>query len=68
MIDDVQRSLGRIEGKLDNLLDSQKNHDNRIISLENDRNRVKGALWGVGLTSGGLGAFIAKIFPFGAGH
>ncbi len=67
MIDDVQRSLGRIEGKLDNLLDSQKDHDNRIISLENDRNRVKGALWGVGIGSGGLGAFLAKFLPF-SGH
>lgn len=67
MSDDIQRSLGRIEGKLDNILDSQKEHETRITSLENDRNRVKGALWGVGIGSGGLGALLAKLLPF-SGH
>ena len=59
--------LGQIDGKLDMVLDHVKDHNSRIVSLENDRNRVKGALWGVGLTSGGLGAFLAKFFPF-SGH
>ena len=68
MSDEVQRSLGRIESKLDDILESHEKHDIRITSLEVDRNRVKGALWCVGIGSGGLGAFLAKILPFCGGH
>lgn len=57
--------LGQIDGKLDMVLDHVRDHNERITSLESDRNRVKGALWGVGIGSGGLGAFLAKILPFG---
>lgn len=61
MSDDVQRSLGRIESKIDNLLDNQRSHDERITSLEGDRNRAKGALWGIGIGSASLGAFLTKL-------
>jgi len=59
--------MGRVESKIDILLELNTSHENRIASLEGDRNRVKGALIGVGLGSGGIGAFLAKILPFG-GH
>lgn len=67
MSEEIQRSLGRIESKLDFIVDGHKDHSERITSLENDRNRVKGVIFGASLFSGGVGAFIAKIFPFG-GH
>ena len=60
--------LGQIDGKVDMILDHVRDHNARITSLEQDRNRVKGALWGVGIGSGGLGALLAKILPFGVGH
>lgn len=59
--------LGQIDGKVDMILDHVKSHNERITLLENDRDRFKGALWGVGLGSTGLGALLAKIIPF-SGH
>lgn len=56
--------LGQIDGKVDMILDHVKDHNARITSLENDRNRVKGALWGVGIGSASLGAFISKLINF----
>lgn len=34
MTDDVQRSLGRIEGKLDNVLERMGDSDKRISAIE----------------------------------
>jgi hypothetical protein len=67
MSDDLQRSLGRVEAKIDTLLELNKSHEERITSLETDRNRVKGAILGVGIGSGGIGALLAKYLPWG-GH
>jgi hypothetical protein len=67
MSDDLQRSLGRVEAKIDTLLELNKSHEERITSLESDRNRVKGAILGVGIGSGGIGALLAKYFPW-SGH
>ena len=53
--------LGQIDGKVDMILDHVRDHNARITSLETDRNRVKGALWGVFIGSTSLGAFIAKL-------
>lgn len=61
MSDEVQRSLGRIESKLDSVVDGYKEHGERLASLENDRSRAKGILWGIGLGSASLSAFITKI-------
>ncbi|UOF77788.1 hemolysin xhlA [Caudoviricetes sp.] len=61
MSDELQRWMGRVETKIDTLLDTHKEHEARIQSLEDDRNRAKGALIGVGMFSGGLGAFLAKV-------
>lgn len=68
MSDELQRWMGRVETKIDTLLETHKEYDTRITSLETDRTRVKGALLGVGIGSGGLGALLAKIIPFGGGH
>lgn len=68
MSEELQRAMGRVEAKIDTLLELNESHENRISSLEGDRNRVKGAILGVGIGSGGLGAFLAKILPFGGGH
>ena len=68
MPDELQRWMGRVETKIDTLLDTHKEHEGRIASLESDRNRAKGALWGIGIGSASLGGLIAKLFPFGAGH
>ena len=68
MSDELQRWMGRVETKIDTLLEESKTHETRISSLESDRNRVKGALLGVGLGSGGLGALLVKFIPFGGGH
>ena len=67
MNDDLQRWMGRIETKIDTLLETNKEHETRITSLEADRNRVKGAILGVSLFSGGVGAYLSKIFS-GLGH
>jgi len=44
MTDEVQRSLGRIEGKLDSMLDAQSDHATRLASVERYTNRIAGAL------------------------
>jgi hypothetical protein len=67
MSDDLQRAVGRVESKIDILLEINKSHEERITSLESDRNRVKGAILGVGIGSGGIGALLAKYLPWG-GH
>lgn len=59
--------LGKIDGKVDMILEHVRDHNTRITSLEGDRNRVKGALWGVGIGSASLGGLIAKLFPWGHG-
>lgn len=67
MTDDLQRWMGRIETKIDTLLETNKEHETRITSLEADRNRVKGAILGVSLGSGAIGAFLTKYLGIG-GH
>lgn len=67
MSEDLQRWMGRVETKIDTLLETHREHESRIVSLENDRNRVKGAIIGVGIGSGSVGAFLAKFIPF-MGH
>jgi hypothetical protein len=44
MTDEVQRSLGRIEGKLDTALDMQAEHAKRIEKVERYTNQIAGAL------------------------
>ena len=48
------------------IMDQEKslvNHDKRIISLDADRNKVKGAMWVSGTTAlGGILAFIGSFF------
>lgn len=61
MSDDVQRALGRIESKLDYIVDGHKDHSERISSLEADRNRAKGVIFGISILSGGAGAWLMKI-------
>ena len=61
MSDELQRWMGRVETKIDTLLDTHKEHEARIQSLETDRNRVKGALWVVGGSGLSIGAFLAKL-------
>ena len=53
MLEDIQRTLGRIEGKIDSLMEAKKDHGNRIRWLE-----IK--YW---MTAGGLvvGGFILKV-------
>jgi len=44
MTDEVQRSLGRIEGKLDAVLNSQEDHAKRLTAVERWSNQIAGAL------------------------
>lgn len=56
--------LGRIDERTEIILSHVSDHNARITSLENDRDRVKGMLLGVSIGSGGVGALLAKILPF----
>ena len=40
----TQRTLGRIEGKLDALLDAQTDHSQRLEKVERFTNRLAGAM------------------------
>ncbi len=63
--DDIQDSLpfllGRMESKLDQVLDATKSHGKRIDALEKDKNKILGA---VAVISAGISAmfswFISK--------
>lgn len=55
-IDDISHSIGRLESKVDNLLDEQKKfhhrfdrHDERLKGLEGHKNYVLGAIAAVSL-------------------
>lgn len=61
MADDFQKWVGGVDVKLDTIIDGIKSHESRLSSLETDRDRAKGALWGVGAIAGVIGAFVHKI-------
>lgn len=58
--DEIQRSLGRIEGKLDSIIDIQKEHASRLDDLDALKNKGYGILSTVGLVAGTIGAFANK--------
>lgn len=62
MTDDIQRSLGRIEGKLDTFItaysSTQKEHGDDIEELKSFKNKALGI---VALVSGIVGAFSSQI-------
>lgn len=63
MSDEVQRALGRIEGKLDKLdtvLAVQRGHERRISSLE----RWKAWTYGVATTVGIFIGLMWKVIPY----
>ena len=73
MKDDVQRSLGRIEGKLeegflninkrlDGVNGSIKAHDTKINDLETFRDNLQGRMSIIGAIAGVIGAFITMLF------
>jgi len=49
---DVARALGRIEGKLDDLLDSREDQEKRIRALESKSAWMAGAAAAVGAVAG----------------
>jgi hypothetical protein len=49
---DVARALGRIEGKLDDLLDSREDQETRIRALESKSAWMAGAAAGLGAVGG----------------
>ena len=62
MSDDIMRVLGQIEGKLDGVLDEQKDIGSRVRSLESKADRILGWAAGAGVAGGGLVAVLkAKI-------
>lgn len=66
MTEDIQRILGRIESKVDTLVDQRKFHDKRITSLEHSRTRLLAyASIGAAVLSFGAStaaAYIGKFF------
>lgn len=69
MNDDIQRSLGRIEGKLDLFLDSFSAHEVKDDRRFGDVSKRLGAMekWqakviGIGLAAGVVGGFLVKVF------
>lgn len=68
MTDDIQRSLGRIEGKVDGInqrLDkvngTLKDHSDKINLLETFRDNLQGRMTIIGAIAGFLGALITTI-------
>jgi hypothetical protein len=55
--DEVLRSLGRLEGKVDQLLDSSKSQGSRILSLEKK-------VWGFPAIGALVAVLLPKYFPF----
>lgn len=60
MSDEIQRSLGRIEGKLDTILDVQKTHATRLDDLDALKNRGYGIIAAITVAGGFMGASISK--------
>lgn len=60
MADDVQRTLGRIEGKLDAVLQQQEDHKRRIDDLEGLKNKALGIAAIIGSMVGLIGTSIGK--------
>ena len=58
MSDDIQRSLGRIEGKLDSVLERQKSHEDRLDTLDAIKNKGYGILTAITVAAGAVGASV----------
>lgn len=69
-MDDLHLLIGRIDGKLDSLIESHTEYkeaarvqDKRISALESHKDKALGAWAAVSVIGGVVGAFIHKIFP-----
>ena len=58
--DDMERVLGRIEGKLDLMLDTQKNHGTRLDVLDEIKNKGYGIVTAITIGAGTIGATMSK--------
>lgn len=58
MSDEIQRSLGRIEGKLDMMLETQEAHGERLNNLDALKNKFYGIVSAVAVVAGAAGAFV----------
>lgn len=58
----VQRTLGRLEGKLDTALNFGYDHDARLKSLEGSRAKLSGAM----LVLGALGSVLWNLITTGS--
>jgi hypothetical protein len=68
-IENIIRALGRIEGKLESIdgrfsdiAESKKDHENRIVSLEKERENAKGKLWGISFVVSAAWAIFLALF------
>lgn len=57
MSEEIQRSLGRIEGKLDNIIDRQEKHEKRLDGLDEIKNKGYGILTAVAIAAGAIGSY-----------
>jgi hypothetical protein len=59
---EIQRGLGRVEGKLDTALARMDDHEKRLGLLEKWRRWLAGAYWGVCVVLGALAAAVGIHF------
>lgn len=62
MSDEIQRSLGRIEGKIDSMLSTQKEHGDRLTDVESFKNKSIGYLMAASAIFAAMMHFIPKAF------
>lgn len=69
-MDDLRLLIGRIDGKLDSLIESHteykeaaKAQDKRISALESHKDKALGAWAAISVIGGVIGAFIHKVLP-----
>ena len=67
--EDIHRAIGRLEGKVDILLErtsasevERKDHDKRIAQLETDAATSKAVVGIIGTIAGSASALLAKFF------
>ena len=60
MSDEIQRSLGRIEGKLDSVLEVQKTHAEKLAEHEALKNKGFGIFAAVAIAAGTVSASLTK--------
>lgn len=62
MSEEISRALGRIEGKMDLIIESHKRHDDDINDLKAHKNKQTGVIIGFSAVLSAFWHYVPKIF------